>query len=166
MSAPLEPNPGMSAADRAAIVDRLRSVLPAILQMRPVVAAYLYGSVADGHVLPDSDIDIALVLLPGHNLTAYDRVALELDVAAEIEDACDMREVDVRIINDAPLVIQGTVLSDGIRVYSRDEDLRVEYEVFARKHYFDFLPVARMIQRTYFHRKGVALRRQRLLSHG
>jgi predicted nucleotidyltransferase len=156
----------MSAADRVAIVDRLRSVLPTIFQARPVVAAYLYGSVADGRVLPDSDVDIALVLSPAHGLTAYDRVALELDVATEVEDACGISEADVRVINDAPLVIQGAVLGEGIRVYSRDEDLRVEFEVFARKHYFDFLPTARMMQQTYFRRKGAVLQRQGLLSHG
>ena len=151
---------------RSAIVERLRAVLPAILRPRPVVAAYLYGSFADGRVLPDSDIDIALVLAPEPSLTAYERTALELDVAAEIED-CDFdRTVDVRVINDAPLVAQGAVLTDGICVYSGDETLREEYEVLTRKLYFDFLPTLRMMRRAYFQRKGKDLRRQGFLRHG
>ncbi len=152
--------------DRSAIVERLRSALPTILQSRPVLVAYLYGSVADGHVLPDSDVDIALVLLPEQHLAAHERLALELDVAAEIEDACGLQAVDVRVINDAPLVVQGVVLTEGIRVFARADDLYTEFEVAARKRYFDFLPVAQMMQKAYFQRKGVALRRQGLLHNG
>ncbi|MEJ5197357.1 MAG: nucleotidyltransferase domain-containing protein [Anaerolineae bacterium] len=158
--------PDLVVPARSAIVERLRSALPAILQSRPVLAAYLYGSVADGHALPDSDVDIALVLLPEHHLSAYERQVLELDVAAEIEEACGIREADVRIINDAPLMAQGIVLTEGIRVFSRDDDLCAEFEVAERKRYFDFLPVVQMMRRAYFQRKGAALRRQGLLRDG
>lgn len=154
---------GEAILGRSETMERLRSALPAILRSRPVVLAYLYGSVADGRFLPDSDIDIALVLAPGCNLSAYERMALELDVAAEIED-CDFgRAVDVRIINDAPLVAQGTVLTEGIRLYSADETVREDYEVLTRKLYFDFLPTIQMMRQAYFQRKGEDLRRRGLL---
>ncbi len=166
MSEPSTHFVGEAISGRSTVVERLRAVLPAILRPRPVVAAYLYGSFADGRVLPDSDIDIALVLAPGSNLTAYERMLLELDVAAEIDD-CDFdRTVDVRIINDAPLVAQGTVLTDGICVYSGDDALREEYEVLTRKLYFDFLPTLQMMRRAYFQRKGKDLRSQGLSRHG
>jgi len=44
-------------------------------------------------------------------------------------------------------------------VYSRQEDFRVEYEVLTRKKYFDFLPVARMMQYAYFEQMDEQLRR-------
>lgn len=166
MSEPSARFVGEAVSGRSAVVERLRVFLPAILRSQPVVAAYLYGSFADGRVLPDSDIDIALVLAPGCNLTAYERTLLELDVTAEIEDCAFDRAVDVRIINDAPLVAQGTVLTEGICVYSGDDTLREEFEVLTRKLYFDFLPTLRMMRRTYFRRKGKDLRRQGLIRHG
>lgn len=151
---------------RSEIMARLRAALPEILGARPVIAAYLYGSVADGRVLPGSDVDIALILTPGCNLATYDRMALELDIAAEIAD-CDLgREVDVRIINEAPLAVQGVVLTEGILLYSGDDMLRQDYEVLTRKLYFDFLPTIRMMRQAYFRAKGESLRRQGLLRDG
>ncbi len=141
-----------------AILDCLRSLLPQILDGRPVMLAYLYGSVAEGYALPDSDVDIALVLADNHALSAYERTRLELAVAADIEDRCGLREVDVRSINHAPLMVQGTVLTEGLLVFSRDEDFRVEYEVLTRKRYFDFLPVAGEMQRAYLEHKAAGFR--------
>jgi len=53
-------------------------------------------------------------------------------------------------VDNAPLTVQGQVLTGGILLYSRDEAFRVEYEVYTRKKYFDFLPVARMMRGAFF----------------
>lgn len=148
------------------VLTQLKAELPAILAGRPVMLAYLYGSVAEGCALPDSDVDVALVLAPDHGLSPYQRMCLELNIAAELEECCSGREVDVRSINDAPLMAQGIVVTEGIPVYVRDENFRVDYEVLTRKRYFDFLPVARMMQRAYFEHMGADLRRKGVLTHG
>ncbi len=57
-----------SAIARQDLIDRLRTELPAILRERPVMIAYLYGSVAEGYALPNSNIAVALVLAPDHGL--------------------------------------------------------------------------------------------------
>jgi len=152
--------------DRQDIVERLRAALPPILACQPVMMAYLYGSVATGHTLPGSDVDVALVLEPGHGLSAYHRMQMELRIAAELEVQCDLPQADVRSVNDAPVMVQGTVVTEGVLVYSRDEDFRADFEVLTRKRYFDFLPVARMMQRAYFEHMGADLRRQGLLPDG
>ena len=141
-------------------------MLPRILAVLPVLAAYLYGSVAEGYARPDSDVDVALVLLADHGLSSYQRMLMELGIAAEIEDGCGLREVDVRSINDAPLVVQGTIMAEGILVYDHDEAARADYEVLTRKMYFDFLPVEKMMQEAYYHNKAVAFRRRQVLADG
>jgi predicted nucleotidyltransferase len=154
------------AFPRHQVIDRLRAELPIILRERPVMIAYLYGSVAEGYALPNSDIDLALVLTPDHGLSAYQRTLMELDIAAEIEERCGLYSLDVRSINEAPVMAQGTVLTEGVILYSRQEDFRVEYEVLTRKKYFDFLPVARMMQRAYFEEMDQHLRRHGAPAHG
>jgi predicted RNase H-like HicB family nuclease len=51
-------------APESEIISCLQAELPAILKGRPVMLAYLFGSVAEGTALPSSDVDIALVLEP------------------------------------------------------------------------------------------------------
>jgi len=130
----------------------LRREMPDILGESPVMIAYLYGSVADGFALPFSDVDIALVFEPDCGLSAYERMLLEFDVAAEIERRCDIREADVRSIDTAPLTVQGQVLTQGVLLYSRDEDIRVEFEVNTRKRYFDFQPIETAMREAFFER--------------
>lgn len=152
--------------ERDAVISQLRAALPGILEgQMAIMLAYLYGSVAEGCPLPDSDIDVALVLRLGHGLSPYQRMLLELDIGAEIEAACGWPEMqlDVRSINDAPITAQGTVVTEGVCVYSRDEDFRVDWETSTRKRYFDFEPVARMMQRAYFEHMAEELRRKGLL---
>ena len=148
------------------VLDKLKAELPRLVVEQPVMLAYLYGSVAEGYTLPTSDVDVALILSPGHGLSPYQRLCLELKVAAELEARCGWDPVDVRSLNDAPLMAQGQVVTEGLLVYSRDEDFRVDYETLTRKRYFDFLPVARMMQRAYFEHMERDLRRRKVLVDG
>ncbi len=89
------------------IIQALKVHLPNILQGRPVLLAYAYGSVAQGCMTPFSDVDIALVLARGSALAAYQRFLMELEIGAEIEKRCGIRDADVRSIDHAPLRVQG-----------------------------------------------------------
>jgi len=137
-------------APQSEIVSRLQAELPVILQGRPVMLAYLFGSAAEGTALPSSDVDIALVLEPKCDISAYNRMKMEFDIAAEVEARCKIKEADVRSIDSAPLTVKGLVLTEGILLYSRDEEFRVDYEAHYRKMYFDFLPTAKMMRDAFF----------------
>jgi len=128
----------------------LRSRLPEALAGTPVVLAYLFGSLLDGTALPGSDVDIAIVLAPETRLSNYERMQLEFSIAAKLEEFFSGREVDVRVINTAPLTVRGRILTKGELIYSRDEDFRVDYEVYTRKRYFDFQPVEEMMRKAFF----------------
>lgn len=112
--------------------------------------AYLFGSAAEGTASPSSDVDVALVFEPNYDISAYDRLKMEFDIAAEVEARCKIREADVRSIDSAPLAVKGAVLTEGILLYSRNEEFRVDYEVYIRKMYFDFLPVAKMMRDAFW----------------
>ena len=146
----------------AQIMADLRRCLPDILEHRPVLLAYAYGSVATGCPTPLSDVDIALVLAPNCGLGDYQQFMLELEIAAEIERHCGIKNADVRSINAAPLRVQGQVLTKGLLLYSKDADFRVAYEVRTRKRYFDFQPVLATMREAYFARLEADLREKRL----
>ena len=138
------------------ILARLNEILPPILAQYPVDAAYVYGSVARGTVTPFSDVDIALLLT--QSLSAYDRLQLELTIQGEVEATCGLPPADVRAINQAPLLVQGRIVQEGILLYELDRVRRVAFEVDARKRYFDFVPVARSLQKAFLrrvHREGL-----------
>ena len=64
-------------------------------------------------------------------------------------EAHGISKVDARIINDAPIMLKGAVVTEGVLVYSADEDFRVEFETLTRRQYFDYAPVARQMQAEY-----------------
>jgi predicted nucleotidyltransferase len=139
------------AVDQNLIV-KLRAVLPGILDETPVTLAYLYGSMAAGQALPGSDVDIALVLCRTENspaMVSKDRLKLEFAVEAGLEQQGILKP-DVRVIDDMPLTFRGQVATQGIRLYSRDEVARVEFETRTWKEYLDFEPVARMMREAFF----------------
>lgn len=143
--------------EAARIIKRLKEVLPRILAEYAVDVAYVYGSVARGTVMPFSDVDIALVLC--ESPPPYERLNLELKIEAAIEDASGLGGLDVRAINEAPLLVRGEVVQEGIRLYERDHARRVAFEIETRKRYFDFEPVARRLQAAFLDK----IRREGLL---
>jgi predicted nucleotidyltransferase len=97
---------------------------------------------------PFSDIDLALVV--DAELSPLERLKLTLRVQLDLADSCGIRNADVRIINDAPLVLQGKVVCEGIIAFSRDEQKRVEFETTTRLRYFDYQPIHRDLQDAFF----------------
>jgi len=134
--------------DRDELVPELREALSAILKDRPVKLAYLYGSVVTGFTTSPSDIDIALVT--DQAITHLEHLDLISAVELELAERWDVRRADVRVINDAPLVFRGRVVSEGILLFARDEATRIEFETTTRDEYFDYLPVHRQLQEAFF----------------
>jgi hypothetical protein len=134
------------------LVTQLKHTLPTILEDQPVDLAYLYGSTVTGYVTPFSDMDVALVVY--EPLTPLARLKLIQYVQMALYEAlcerCDIPDADVRIINDAPLILRGKVVTEGVLLYARDEAQRIAFETHTRMRYFDYLPIHRMMQRQFF----------------
>ena len=103
---------------------------------------------ATGQLHPFSDVDIALVVEEG--LAPLERLRLILRTQVDLDDECDVSNADVRIINDAPLVFRGNVVTNGILLFAKDEQERIAYETATRVRYFDYLPVHLRLQETFF----------------
>lgn len=128
--------------------DTARAELAKILSPHPVALAYLFGSAATGQTTPFSDVDIALVLEEGAALP--NRLHFELAVEDALAARCGLSQADVRVVNDAPLELRGEVVTQGLLLYARDEETRIEFEMRTRMEYFDFQPVAEFFRQVFF----------------
>lgn len=129
----------------------LSTCLKEVFSKYSIALAYLYGSEAAGRATSLSDVDVALVIADD-DYDPKNRLDLELQMEEEIARICGIGNIDVRVMNNAPLMLRGEVVTNGILLYSRDELFRVDYETSTRSEYFDFLPVAVMHRQAYFER--------------
>ena len=108
-----------------------------------VVAAYLFGSVARGTDLRDSDIDVGILLRTAFSGELND---LRFTLEGDLERALG-RQSQVVVLNDAPPDLVHRVLRDGVLVLERDRAARIRFEIRARNEYFDLLPVLKRYRR-------------------
>lgn len=127
----------------------LQTCLHDLFVSEPVELAYLFGSAATDRMTPFSDVDIALVV-DSDVVPPAKRLKYELKIEDLVAEKCDLGRADVRVINEAPLVIKGKVVTEGILLYARDESRRIDFETTTRARYFDFLPFAQSLRSAFF----------------
>ncbi len=108
-----------------------------------VVCVYLFGSEARGEAGAHSDADVAVLLNEDPPRTL---AGLQLDMAGDLEDHLG-REVDLVVLNTAPVDLAVRVLRDGELLLDRDSSRRIRYEVGVRNEFFDLEPYLREYRR-------------------
>jgi predicted nucleotidyltransferase len=132
------------------VSDTLRSCIHKVLEQHSSIAlAYLFGSTARSRTTMFSDVDIALVLFE-NSITPFERLRFELMIEDVLAADCHLSNADVHVINDAPLIVKGQILTDGQLLFSRDEEMRITFETYTRLAYFDFQPVAESLRTAFF----------------
>ncbi len=120
-----------------------------------VDVAYLFGSRARGNFTEESDFDFAILLSKEFD-DPYDLVRLihDLAVALGVKD----EKINMVILNDASLELAYKVISEGIIIYERNVEKRVDFEVNTLKFYLDFKPVLdqmhKLLIEEYMHGKA------------
>ncbi len=96
--------------------------------------AYVFGSFLKRDDFRDIDIAIHI----SKELAPYQRFKLSSKVAGSLEKKIQPRvEFDVRVLNCAPAYFQYEVISQGMVVLERDQDMRVDYEAHLISEYLD-----------------------------
>ncbi len=104
------------------------------LRSRPdILFAYLFGGLARGKPLPLSDVDIAVYLRE-----TVDSFEKKLEILGKLTDLLETDEIDLVMLNEAPLTLRMKVLENKRIIVDNDPFLRHEYESLTMREYFDF----------------------------
>lgn len=125
------PTTGGSPEHLAAVLQTVE----AALRRAGCVFAYVHGSHAAGTARPGSDVDVAACF--GHPVAAW-------DVSAGLPD-----EVDLLVLDGAPLELAGRVAQHGRLLFEVDAAARVRWEATTRKLYLDEQPRVRQARRDF-----------------
>ncbi len=117
------------------IARQVESLLAAFPELR---LAYLFGSQVEGQTGPLSDYDFGVLI---DDIQAAPAVRARL--AHELGRILGTCDVDVVILNRAPIELAYAIIAQGKLVYERDRATRVEYEAGVLSLYGDYLPVLR-----------------------
>jgi len=109
--------------------------------------AYLFGSFGKGKPFPLSDIDIAVYLKNIKNLSDK-----RLEILGTLIDLLQTDEIDLIILNNAPLTLQMKILESRKVIVDHNPFLRHQFESITMRKYFDFsIKEANILERKFFH---------------
>jgi predicted nucleotidyltransferase len=121
--------------------------LKPIFEQEPsIVLAYLFGSHARGQANSLSDVDVAVFLdgQPDNDLC----FEVRLNMTGRLMDHLHTNNVDVAILNQAPLALRYRVVRDGRLLFCRDNDAHIAFTAQTVSRYLDFKPVIDLFDRT------------------
>jgi len=85
-----------------------------------VIAAYVFGSAAEGRMHRDSDIDIGVLLDRSRYRTSAERFEIRLALLALLPSAVGGRDIDLVILNDCPPTLARHIIMDGRQLVCLD----------------------------------------------
>jgi uncharacterized protein len=115
-----------------------------------VVLGFLFGSYARGQSRPDSDVDCAVLL--ANDAPPGGTFDLRLRLMDGLARAIGRDDVDVVVLNEAPLALAYRVLRDGKLLFCRDHAAYVRYRLRTLDLYFDFAPLLERHQAMFLKR--------------
>jgi predicted nucleotidyltransferase len=112
-----------------------------------IAAVYLFGSLAAGTVTPLSDVDIAVLF--DRNIERKDFKQLEGKLFLELSKRLQTDEIDLVILNTAPLSIRYGVLRERQLIYYSDKLQVIDFENETILAYLDFKPYREELNREF-----------------
>jgi predicted nucleotidyltransferase len=118
---------------KADILLKIPEVRKTLAEDNRVIFGYLFGGLAAGRVSPLSDVDIAVYVRDASGLAAYKLLLFDV-----LSDALGTAELDLVILNTAPVSLAGRILQNKQLLIDKDPFTRHAYESVTRREFFDF----------------------------
>jgi len=115
------------------ILARIPDAIKVLSEDNHVIFAYLFGGLVKGKVTPLSDIDIAVYLKDMDNIAEQKLLLFD-----ELTDALGTNELDLVILNTAPISLAGIVLQKKEILIDKIPSQRHLYESLTLRKFFDF----------------------------
>lgn len=118
---------------------QIRALHAALQNYPPVLFAYLFGSQATGNVTPMSDVDIAVYF--DEHLSSTEQFRLRLQLIGVLGEVLQRNDVEVAVLNDEAIVLHYEVVNTGKLIFSRSDEVQIEFFVRSIREYFDTEPL-------------------------
>lgn len=112
---------------------------------KEVSALYLFGSYAEGRALPESDIDLA-VLIDEKKMRRKNLEQLR-GIYYKASPSFSMRSIAITILNSASPYLKHRIIKTGEILFERNRKLRVRFTAQAIIEYLDFKPIEDMFNK-------------------
>jgi len=140
------------------ITHNIRPLLPGLIKEikadSEILFGYLfgsYGSCEDDKISPLSDVDIALYLKEDLS----DFYSKKLELLELINRSLHTDEVDLVILNQAPVYLQFEIIKTGRLLFCREPQKRISFQVKVIKSYLDAKPLRDLAQAALLKRYGL-----------
>ena len=114
------------------LVKKIKEILEPV---EYVIFAYLFGSYATGNEWAESDIDIAVYV---NQKKIKDFFDVKINLLTLLTDALKTDDVDLLILNEATPVLKYEVLTKGVLLFTKDENVHTEFYLRGFKEFFDY----------------------------
>lgn len=114
---------------------------------KEILFAYLYGSYIYDSIHFESDIDVAVYLMPS-NMEEY--IKKESKLITALITKLHLDKIDLRILNTAPFLLKYNVIKEGIFIFVRDELERVNFETKVMERFFELKPYLEEYRHMFF----------------
>jgi predicted nucleotidyltransferase len=128
------------ARDKKIILDKLKVDLACFFQTKKeVLLVYLFGSCLRGKLGKNHDIDIAILVDPKiyNALDDNKPYGYEAEIITDLIHLLKNHLIDLTLLNKATPLLAYEVIHHGILVFSRSEDLRIQFEISSLKRHAD-----------------------------
>ena len=115
------------------ILNLIPKVEALLKDQRVVMFAYLFGGFARSKVFPLSDIDVAVYLEEGSEFATC-----KLNILGKLMAALGTDEIDLVILNTAPLTLRIRVICNKKVLVDKNPPLRYSFESLVLREHFDF----------------------------
>lgn len=115
------------------ILTKLPDAARELEQDSNVIFAYLFGGLAEQVIKPLSDVDIAVYVKEIRDLAEF-----KMQLFDRLTDALGTGELDLVILNTAPVSLAGRILQKRIVLGDKEPFLRHVYESVTLREFFDF----------------------------
>jgi predicted nucleotidyltransferase len=116
--------------------EKIPEMVDSLSADRDVIALYAFGSLARGLLKPLSDLDIAILI--SNHIRGKLRFEKHLQILSALNGLFHTDEIDLVLLNDAPLRFSHSILRDGKLLFCRDFKVLINFAENVRKSYLDF----------------------------
>jgi predicted nucleotidyltransferase len=136
------------------VIQKLPRLIERVKGFECVQALFFFGSLAMGELKPLSDLDLAILV--EKDMKGNELLQCRFDLEAAVSETLATDELDLVILNTAPLRFAYQILKHGRLVLVKDREQLIDFRERVVKLYLDFSSCRRSFDRTFM--QGIGAR--------